>query len=168
MFSRSDETTCKILQDKGYKFILHCVGDGETRAEAESEVAKLDLKNQVQFTGYIPENEVTKYFFNTDIFVFPTRHTEGFPNVLFKAVALGMPIITTKIRAAADYLQESENCLFCTQEPDKIADKMNELIENKDLREKMSRNNLKFGKTLLPENIAEEFLEIYRKITVKV
>lgn len=155
---------CEILKGKGYKFVLNCVGDGEIRAEAEREVEKLNLQNQVKFTGYIPENEVTNYFLNSDFFIFPTRHIEGFPNVLFKAVAVGMPVVTTKIRAAADYLIENENCLFCTQEPENIAGEIIELIENKEFQKKLSKNNLQFGKSLLPEKIADEFLEIYRKI----
>ena len=118
----------------------------------------------VLFTGYIPESEVTKYFFDSDLFIFPTRHAEGFPNVLFKAVAVGMPIVTTKIRAAADYLVENENALFCTQEPEHIADKIVNLIENKQLREQIITSNLSLGKALLPEAIANEFIEIYENI----
>lgn len=155
---------CAIIRDKGFKFILHCVGDGEIRTEAEQEVEKLNLQNFVKFTGYIPESEVTKYFFNSDLFIFPTRHAEGFPNVLFKAVAVGMPIVTTKIRAAKDYLVENENALFCTQEPNNIADKIVKLIEKKELREQIITNNLSLGKTLLPEAIAKEFIEIYENI----
>lgn len=156
---------CKILHECGYKFVLNCVGDGEMRVEAEREAERLNLQSQVKFTGYIPETEVTKYFFSSDIFVFPTRHAEGFPNVLFKAVAVGMPIVTTKIRAAADYLREPENCLFSSQTPENIAQKIVELIESVELRKQMSENNLKFGETLKPINIAREFLEIYRKMT---
>jgi glycosyltransferase involved in cell wall biosynthesis len=155
---------CKILKDKGYKFILHCVGDGEIRNEAESEVEKLNLQSEVKFTGYIPENEVTKYFLKTDLFIFPTRHIEGFSNVLFKAVAVGMPIVTTKVRAAVEYLKNRENCLFCNSEPENIAEKIIQLIENTALRSEMSKNNLIIGKSLLPEKIAEEFLQIYRKM----
>ncbi|MGI8494130.1 MAG: glycosyltransferase family 4 protein [Pyrinomonadaceae bacterium] len=156
---------CKILHERGFKFILNCIGDGEIRSEAEREVERLNLQSQVKFTGYIPETEVTKYFFSSDIFVFPTRHAEGFPNVLFKAVAVGMPIVTTKIRAAADYLNEPENCLFSSQAPENIAEKIIKLIESQELRKTMSVNNLKFGETLKPINIAREFLEIYLKIT---
>jgi glycosyltransferase involved in cell wall biosynthesis len=54
--------------------------------------------------------------------------------------------------------------LFCTQKPENISAKIIELIENKTLREKMSEENLKLGKTLLPAEIAREFLEIYEKI----
>ena len=152
------------MRERGFKFVLHCIGDGEIRAEAEAETDRLGLKGAVKFTGYIPETEVTKYFFSSDIFVFPTRHAEGFPNVLFKAVAVGMPVVTTRVRAAADYLKEPENCLFCTQEPENIARKIIELIENKSLRETMSARNLELGESLLPENIAREFLEIYTSI----
>ena len=155
---------CAILRDKGFKFVLCTIGDGEMRDEAEKLVNELKLQTQVKFTGYIPETEVTQNFFEGDLFVFPTRHAEGFPNVLFKAVAVGLPIVTTKIRASADYLCEPENCLFCTQEPENIAEKIIELIENKTLREKMNEENLSLGKTLLPMEIAREFLEIYEKV----
>lgn len=155
---------CAIVRDKGFNFVLNCVGDGEIREEAEREVEKLKLQMHVKFTGYILESEVTKYFFNSDLFIFPTRHAEGFPNVLFKAVAVGMPIVTTKIRAAADYLVENENTLFCTQEPENIAEKIIQLIQNKEFRQKMSDNNVKLGKSLLPEAIAREFIEIYENI----
>lgn len=155
---------CAILRDKGFQFELYAIGDGEMRDEAEKSVNELNLQTQVKFTGYIPETEVTENFFNGDLFIFPTRHAEGFPNVLFKAVAVGLPIVTTKVRASADYLREPENCLFCTQEPENIAEKIIELFENKTLREKMSEENLKLGKTLLPKEIAREFLGIYKKI----
>jgi glycosyltransferase involved in cell wall biosynthesis len=155
---------CDLVRKSGFQFQLFAIGDGETREAAENLVNKLSLQNHVRFTGYISEAEVTRHFLDGDLFVFPTRHAEGFPNVLFKAVAAGLPIITTKIRAAKDYLREPENCLFCTQEPENIARKIIELIEDKTLREKMSEHNLCFGKTLLPEKIARDFLEIYEKI----
>lgn len=155
---------CAVLKKRGVRFFLTCVGDGETRQRAETEVAALNLENEVKFTGYISEQAVTKYFLNSDVFVFPTRHAEGFPLVLFKAVAVGLPIVTTPIRAAADYLKESENCLFTTQEPADIAEKIIELVNDKSLREQMSRNNFEFGKTLAPEMIAAEYLEIYKNL----
>ncbi|MEO6655110.1 MAG: glycosyltransferase family 4 protein [Pyrinomonadaceae bacterium] len=155
---------CAILRDLKFTFVLTCVGDGETAVPAKSEVERLDLADQVEFTGYIAEDEVTKHYFDSDIFVFPTRHIEGFPIVLFKAVAAGLPIVTTNIRAAKDYLTEHENCLFSTQAPANIAEKIIKLIEDKSLRESMRENNVELGKTLLPEKIAREYLAIYKKI----
>ncbi len=154
----------KTIKDKGYKFILYCIGDGETRNEAENLVKKYDLEKQIIFTGYIPEQEVSAHFFERDILLFPTGYGEGFPNVFFKAVAVGMPVVSTKFRAARDFLEEEKNYLVCTSEPESIAEKIIELIEDENLRQTMSGNNVEFGKSLLPENIAKEFLEIYADI----
>jgi glycosyltransferase involved in cell wall biosynthesis len=153
-----------MIKDRGCRFVIYCIGDGETRKDAESLVEKYALENEFVFTGYIPEQEVTAHFFERDILLFPTGYGEGFPNVFFKAVAVGMPIVSTKFRAARDFLEEEKNYLACTSEPKSIAENIIELIENKSLREQMSKNNFEFGKSLLPENIAKEFLELYANI----
>lgn len=158
---------CALLKEKGVSFVLHCVGDGESRAEAEELVGALNLEENVKFFGYISEREVTKFFLNSDIFVFPTSHPEGFPMVLFKAAATGMPIVTTKIRAAADYFSEPENCLFCTNEPANIADRLAELMGDKRLREAMSVVNTEFGKMLSPEIVVKEYLKIFSDMLEK-
>lgn len=155
---------CAFLREKGIKFVLTCVGDGEIRRIAEQEVNRLGLQTYVKFTGYVDEIQVSKYLQTSDIFIFPTRHPEGFPMVLFKAVAAGIPIVSTKTRAAADHLLEGKNCLFCTQSPENIAEKLIYLIENKDVTASISRNNVELGRSLLPEKIALEFIEIYEKI----
>lgn len=155
---------CEELRRRGVKFRLTCIGDGPSRRDADDVVGRLGLGRVVTFTGHISEVEVTDHFLSSDIFVFPTRHIEGFPNVLFKAVAVGLPIVTTRIRAARDYLSEPQNCFFCTNEPMNIADRASSLIGDAALRESMSRNNLAFGKTLSPETIAREFTDIYEAI----
>ena len=155
---------CEELRKRGIRFRLTCVGDGPSRTEAQDAVGRLALGRVVTFTGYIPEDEVTKRFMSADIFVFPTSHKEGFPNVLFKAVAVGLPIVTTRIRAARDYLAAPENCLFCAKDPNDVADKMEQIIRDAELRAAMSRSNLEYGKTLLPGAIAREFDEIYRTV----
>lgn len=155
---------CEELRKRGVRFRLTCVGDGETRQDAEDAVGRLGLGRVVKFTGHLPEAEVTKAFVKADILVFPTSHPEGFPNVLFKAIATGLPVVTTKIRAAADYLSEPENCLYCTTAPENIADRLEELINDKALREKMARANSEYGLTLMPEKIADEFIDIFDRV----
>lgn len=152
---------CEELRRRGVRFRLTCVGDGETRRDAEDTVGRLGLGRVVRFTGHLSEAEVTKQLLKGDILVFPTSHPEGFPMVLFKAVATGMPVVTTKIRAAADYLSEPENCLYCTTDPQNIADRIAELIDDKALRERMSHANLAYGRTLTPAEVADEFIDIF-------
>ena len=155
---------CAILKRDGVHFKLSCVGDGEIRREAEETVTELGLSDNVSFTGYITESEVSANYLTNDIFVFPTRHIEGFPLVLFKAAAAGLPIVTTKIRAASDYLTDPENCLFTTGEVEDVAAKISILVNDPELRARMCEANLKFGETLRPENIAREYLTVYEKM----
>jgi glycosyltransferase involved in cell wall biosynthesis len=155
---------CEELRKRGVRFRLTCVGDGETFQEAKDTVGRLALGRVVTFTGHLPEVDVTKEFLKADIFVFPTTHPEGFPNALFKAVATGLPVVTTNTRATADYLSEPKNCMYCTTEPKNIADRIQELIANKSLRENMSDANLAYGRTLTPAEIADEFIAIFDKM----
>ena len=155
---------CALLKQKGVDVSLLCVGDGEVKGRAEELVKELGVAQQVTFTGYIPEDDVTKLFLSSDIFVFPTSHAEGFPVVLFKAVATGMPIVTTTVRAAGEYLMEPDNCLFCSSEPDDIAEQISKLIDDESLRHSMSVANLAYGETLLPDTIAAEYLEIFNSM----
>ena len=156
---------CAILKHSGISLMLYCVGDGEIREMAEREVTALNLTDNIAFTGYIPEAEVAKYFRTSDIFVFPTSHIEGLPLALFKAAIAGMPVVTTNIRAATDYLREPENCLFCTSDPENIAANIVKLIGDKALRQKMRENNVKFGEVFAPPRIAGEYLDIYTNLT---
>lgn len=155
---------CEELRKRGRRFRLTCVGDGETLQGAKDAVGRLALGRVVTFTGHISEAEVTRELLKADILVFPTSHPEGFPNVLFKAIATGLPVVTTNIRAAADYLSEPENCLYCTTDPENIADRLEELIDDKELREEMSKANVEYGLTLTPERIADEFIDIFDKM----
>ena len=118
----------------------------------------------VNFRGHLPADELDRLFYETDIFVFPTSHPEGFPIVLFNAVAAGMPIVTTRRRAANDYLSEPENCLFSTNDPDDVANRLGELIGDVELRTRMSANNIAFGEGLTPEKMAADYLRIYGRV----
>ena len=158
---------CAILKGKGIDIVLECLGDGPLEQEARQMVSELGLNECVNFHGHVPPNELDKLFFETDIFVFPTSHNEGFPIGLFNAVAAGMPIVTTKTRAANDNLSDPENCLFSTSDPANIADRLEELIGNVGLRTRMSENNTKFGERLTPDKMAVNYLNIYRRVVAK-
>lgn len=158
-------TACGLLRDAGTKYVLLCVGDGPARSEAEAEVARLNLGDQVRFTGFIPENQTTEFYANASIMVLPTYHFEGFPMTVFYAVAAGMPIITTRIRGAADNLKEPENCLWVEpRNPAMLAEKIELLLNNQKMRETMSQSNKKLARQFSAEIVTKEYLNIYRNL----
>ncbi len=154
-----------ILREKGFAVVLDVLGDGETRPIAEDLAKSLQIAELVNFHGHIAEETVQEFYRAGGLLVFPTFHIEGFPMVIFNALQFGLPIVTTKIRAAADYLIEGENCLFCeAKNPESVAEKIAEILQNNDLREQMSENNRTLARKFTAEKIAPEYLEIYRKL----
>ena len=84
---------------------------------------------------------------------------------VFQAVAAGLPVITTKIRAAADYLKEPDNCLWVEpKEPGIIADKIRSLMDDSVMRQHMAANNRALGAQFTRSIISAEFLGIYKVV----
>lgn len=154
-----------ILRGRGFDAVLDVLGDGETRQPAEALAAELKVAAFVNFHGHLPEESVQKFYREADALVFPTFHIEGFPMVIFNALQFGLPIVTTRIRAAADYLQAGENCLFCeAKKPEDAAEKIAEIIRDEDLRRRMRENNRALAGELTAQKVAPEYLQIYKKL----
>jgi glycosyltransferase involved in cell wall biosynthesis len=154
-----------LLRDRGQAFRLLCLGDGPARNDAEQEVARLNLQDHVRFFGYIPEADTGAFYVNSTVLLFPTYHYEGFPMVIFNAAAAGLPIITTRIRAAADYLKEPDNCLWVEpQSPELLAGRISRLLEDSDLRTTMSENNKRLAREFSAEQVTAEYVKAYEQI----
>jgi len=154
-----------IIHNQNIDFYLFCVGNGPELNKAHKLVKNLNLCEKVFFTNYIPEAETKIFYNNSDILVFPTCHDEGFPMVVFRSLAAGLPIITTRIRASADYLIEPEHCLWVQpRNPQELAEKIRILLHNSDLCNKMRINNIILSKQFSEKIVCGEFENIYRKI----
>lgn len=156
---------CGLLRDRGQRFLLLAIGDGPARVDAENEAASLNLHHQIRFLGYIPEAETAGFYANSSMLLFPTYHYEGFPMVIFNAAAAGLPIITTRIRAAADYLREPDNCLWVEpRSPELLAAKIEDLLGDPELRAAMSEKNQKLAKAFSAAAVTREYLRAYEQI----
>ncbi|MCU1268054.1 MAG: glycosyltransferase, family [Acidobacteria bacterium] len=156
---------CALLRDRGQQFMLLAVGDGPARLEAENEVARLGLRDHVRFPGYIPEQETVGFYANSTALLFPTYHYEGFPMVIFNAAAAGLPIITTRIRAAADYLKEPDNCLWVEpRSPELVAERIRDLLGDAERRAAMRANNKRLAAEFSAAAVTREYLEAYEQI----
>jgi len=76
------------------KIIL--VGDGESRAEIEAEIARLGVAKNVVIKGWMENAAVREEVKNARAFLLPS-FAEGLPVVIMEALALGRPVISTYI-----------------------------------------------------------------------
>lgn len=155
----------KYIYKKNKKINLILVGDGSVKKHCELMAKELGLQDRVVFVGRVSEAEAREYYIQTDMMILPTYHVEGFPLTIIQSLAAGLPIITTPIRGAADYLREPENCLWTEpKNPEMLAEKITYLIEHKEVREKMSINNRKLAKQFDAEKVTGEYLGFYKQI----
>src|SRR5690606_12902211 len=72
--------------------VLLIVGDGPHREELESYANKLGISNKVFSTGFVPPNEVHKYYKLGDVFVNASNsETQGLTYI--EALASGLPVL---------------------------------------------------------------------------
>lgn len=146
----------------GYKVTLIIVGDGDAMDEVRNKIVKRALANDVILTGFIPEQDVVAYYSNSDILVFPTFFPEGFPMALFNAVGAGMAVVTTKTRAANDYLTEPENCLWVKpKDSQDVVHALDRLLQSNELMDLMGGNNIEKAKLFSRQQVAAELAVIF-------
>ena len=81
--------------------------------------------------------EIPDLLHRADIYVQPSRQ-EGLPNSVLEAMAMGLPIVATRISGNEDLVAEGENGLLVPpQDPEKLAHALSELIDDAGRRQKM-------------------------------
>ncbi len=156
---------CKLLKNTTSDFKLFCLGDGPLVNEVTALIETYQLTDNMHFTGHISENEARYFYANCDILILPTYHEEGFPMAVFQAVGAGKPVITTNIRAAADYMVEYENCLWVeAKNPPQLALQISRLLSDKSLQDKMKQNNLILSEKFTAEKIVKNVIEYFKFI----
>jgi colanic acid/amylovoran biosynthesis glycosyltransferase len=97
-----------LLLRKGVDFELVLAGDGELRAEIESEIIALGLQEKVRVTGWISSAQVREELLASRALVLPS-FAEGLPVVIMEAMSLRRPVLTTYIAGIPELVQQGMN-----------------------------------------------------------
>ena len=147
-----------MLRDyKDIHFLL--IGDGK-----DLELCKQRSKNlqNITFLGY--KDNPQKYIPQFEIFVFPSNH-EGLGSTLLDVMYYNIPIIASDIGGIIDIIEDGENgFLIPPRQPDILRQKILELLENKDLVEKFTKNGKKKIKKFSAKNMTNKYISYYKEI----
>lgn len=156
----------RVLNDSRVKLLI--VGNGEDRNKLENLRKKLNLEKQVIFLGDVVNTEIPKYLAIADIFVRPSL-AEGFGIVFLEAMAARVAVIGTPVGGITDFLKDKETGLFCQpKNPESIAEKIQILLGNNNLRDKLTENGYKLAREEYDwGRIVERIRGIYEEIARK-
>lgn len=113
------------------------------------------------FYQRIPHGEVGKLYQANDILI-KTSVLESFSYPPLEMMATGGVALVVPNEGNVEYLKDGYNCLFYKQgNIDEAVEKLNELVNNKELREKLIKNGLKTAKEREWKNIEKEIIRLY-------
>jgi glycosyltransferase involved in cell wall biosynthesis len=115
------------------------VGDGPLREMLGSEIRALGLQDCVSLAGPVAPDEIHGFYAEADVFCLPS-FAEGVPNVLMEAMAMELPVVATRLMGIPELVEHGvSGLLVAPARPDQLADALQRLAEDADLRERLGR-----------------------------
>ena len=159
------------------KFVI--VGDGKTRISVQEDLTKLNIPY-----NYLPENadsahskviltswetEMDQVYAGLDI-VCLTSLNEGSPISLLEAQAAKRPIVSTNVGGVSDTIIENESAFLTPpNDVESFTNKLEQLINNVDLRQKMGENGFKFvNEKYGQERLVQNMDNLYNNLITKI
>ncbi len=123
---------------RGVEGSLIIVGDGEKKADL---VKLSEGMDNIEFAGRVHPDRVREHLKEGRIFVLPSIAGEGQPNAILEAMAMGMPIVATKLAGIPDTVEHGKTGFLVEPgDPEGLGRYINRLLKDEELWRKMSEN----------------------------
>jgi glycosyltransferase involved in cell wall biosynthesis len=101
-----------LPQDVKESCHLVMAGDGDTE-EARTLAAEQGCLDRVSIPGWVGKGDVERLLVEADVLVLPS-YAEGMAMALVEAMSWGLPVVTTSVGGAGEFLEQGSNCLLVT------------------------------------------------------
>jgi len=126
------------LASRGLPIHAVLVGDGDERGAIERCIADLGVRDRVHLAG--AADEVRPFLKLADAFVLTSTAVETFSNAALEAMAMGLPVILSRIGGAAEMAEVGQNgFLYAPGDVAELAGYIAALAGDEDLTRKMGR-----------------------------
>ena len=147
----------KKLIDKGFSIQWNIIGDGSQMEEMIFHIHELKLQNHIVLHGKKNKNEVSDWINKSDIFLLTSVY-EGIPNVVLEAMAMELPVVTTKSGGVDEVIEHGvDGFIAPLYDIETVSNLLEKFIEDKQLA-------LSLGKAARQKILAEYTLERQLKV----
>ncbi len=136
---------CAELMRRRIRFECLIVGEeGSASAALRARVDALGLRNVVRFRGAVAQDALREIYRQAHIFALPCQVMEdgdrdGFPNVLAEAMAMRVPVVSTRISGIPEMIDHgTHGILVEPRDPLGLADALASLLTNAPLHQKIA------------------------------
>jgi glycosyltransferase involved in cell wall biosynthesis len=124
-------------------------------------VETLHLTSRVHFTGYLAAEELPSLYNLAEAFIYPSLY-EGFGIPPLEAMACGVPVITTESSAMIETIGDA-GLLVPPGDEQALSEAMEALLNDAELRARLSAKGLQRAKQFTWEHTARETLRVYEQ-----
>lgn len=159
----------KAMVNVNNKCHLVVIGDGELKEFYQKMSGQLNLTSRVHFLGAVQNDQLPGYYSASSLFVLPSSETENAGVVLLEAMACGRPVIATSVGGSKEIVKDGRTgFLVPPKNPDALAVKINELLQNRELANKIGEQaSIDVAKNSSWSTIAKQLEEVYTKVLCK-
>lgn len=128
------------LRRRGIDARLSLVGEGPSRPRLERRAAGLGLDGAVEFAGAVGQDEIRSRYAAADAFCLPS-FAEGVPVVLMEAMAMRLPVVTSRIMGIAELVDDGVGgILLPPGRGDLLTEALARLARDPDLRRRLGES----------------------------
>lgn len=138
------------------------LGDGRDRRSLQKRAEELGVGHAIVFAGF--QRDVRPWIQSSNVLVNPSL-TEGMPNVVLEAMALGTPVIATAVGGVPDLIRhQATGLLVPPGSPDAISEAVAELLVDRTKALQIAINAKKRAQDFSPARQLESLLELYAAV----
>lgn len=128
----------------------------------EKKISEYQIENQVFLMGQVDRSEIAKKMAESDCFVLVSKR-ETFGVSLIEAMAVGLPVISTKSGGPEDFVNEENGLLVSVDNKEQLISALQFMYKNINTfnRKKISEQTLK---RFSPETVAKQLTNFYESI----
>lgn len=129
-------------------------------------IDKLGIHEYVRFNNrFLTLNELVRYLCATDVYITPYLNKDQIVSgTLAYALGCGKAIVSTPYLYAEEVLAEGRGLLVDFASPDSIAEAVNRILDDKDLKESLEAAAYRYGRRAAWFNVAVDYLELFHMI----
>jgi glycosyltransferase involved in cell wall biosynthesis len=157
----------EIVKEKDLQLVLAGPDTYGYGKQLKKWVEDFSLEDRVVFTGMISGNDRVSALHNAEIFVL-SSYSENFGMAIVEAMACGTPVVITDKVGIANEIKENNAGVIVEANPESIYKGIKTLLDNENLRKKISVNGKKMVEKYYDVNkIAGKMIGMYKEVLKK-
>ncbi|MBY0414070.1 MAG: glycosyltransferase family 4 protein, partial [Bdellovibrionales bacterium] len=148
---------------------LFIAGKGDQEKLLKNLVNELNLQNNVEFLGFLSQQELSSYYLLCNVFVLPSVHeTQGM--VAMEAMRFKKPIVVTKeISSAEELVDQNQNGFIVDAfNHHELKEKLSLLMHSEKMQKEMGEKGFQKTNAYNPIIVTQELMNVYANLDARL